>query len=189
MYDKRLALIVSGRRGLNCQDFSKKLDEKYLKSLFRLINIEINEQITIIDRNKLSSKIKTPIFAIEINMSHFLNNFIDDIYVKKPLTNFIKYLPISEFPSSYRDLSFAIKDSSKIEDVVRILSNSKSNIIKNSFMFDFYENKKINESKIGFRFIFQSSEKTLTDIEIDNEINKIIDNALSVQSVSLPGKS
>ena len=54
-------------------------------------------------------------------------------------------------------------------------------------MFDFYENKKINETKIGYRFIFQSHDKTLNDIEINLEIKKITEAALSIDSVSLPG--
>ena len=106
---------------------------------------------------------------------------------KTLLPNFVKYIPISEFPSSYRDFSFAVKDSSKITALIENLSNIDSNIVKNSFMFDFYTNKKINETKIGYRFIFQSHNKTLTDLEINIEINKITKAALSIESVSLPG--
>ena len=85
--------------------------------------------------------------------------------------------------------SFSVKDSSRITALIDHLSNIDSNIIKNSFMFDFYKNKKINETKIGFRFIFQSNDKTLTDIEINKEIKKITEVALSIDSVSLPGSS
>ena len=56
-------------------------------------------------------------------------------------------------------------------------------------MFDFYENKTANISKIGYRFILQSDERTLTDIEIDKEINKIIDTVTYIESVSLPSIS
>ena len=54
-------------------------------------------------------------------------------------------------------------------------------------MFDFYENKNTNESKIGYRFIFQSDRKTLTDTEVNKEIKKITDSILMIESVSLPG--
>ena len=56
-------------------------------------------------------------------------------------------------------------------------------------MFDFYKNKINNESKIGFRFIFQSNNRTLKDAEIDNEIEAIIKSVISIESVSLPGLS
>ena len=186
--DKTLAIIVSGRRGQNYLDFSKKLDSKYLNDLFKEINVDIEEFIINLDRDKIDSKIKTPIYAIEIKLNDlarpkFLNK---SIYPSKSLNNFIKYKPISEFPSSFRDLSFSVKDSSKIEEVILILSNYKSDLIKNSYMFDFYENKNSGESKIGFRFIFQSQNRTLKDIEIDKEINEILNSVLHINSVLLP---
>ena len=56
--------------------------------------------------------------------------FIDDLagklddylIVNKPLNKFIKYKSISDFPSSYRDLSFSIKNSQKIEQAIDTLS-------------------------------------------------------------------
>ena len=188
-HEKRLAIIVSGRIGQNYLDFSKKLDGKYLINLFKKINININQYISNIDRGKLNTKITTPIVAIEFNIKDIVNSSLKYSPEKEPLNYFIKYKKISEYPSSYRDLSFSVKDSSKIAEVISKLSNIKSKILKHSFMFDFYENKNINESKIGFRFIFQSHDKTLKDIEIDNEIKNIIDPILSIKSVSLPGLS
>ena len=187
VYTKKLALIVSGRRGLNYLDFSRKLDNKYLIELFKEIGIDINKHIKNIDRSKLSSKIKTPIFALELTIDNIVKNISNYVPLSQPPSNFVKYESISEFPSSFRDLSFSVKDSSKIEEVIKILSNSESALLKHSFMFDLYKNKKTGESKIGFRFIFQSSSRTLTDIEIDQVISTIISPILSINSVSLPG--
>ena len=186
-YEKRLAIIISGRRGQNYLDFSKKLDNKYLINLFKQRNINIEKFISNIDRNKIDSKIKTPIFAIELKIEDLIHNFSEYIGIKEISNQFIKYDPISEFPSSYRDLSFSVKDSSKISEVINALSDTKLDILKSSFMFDFYENTKTNESKIGFRFIFQSSNRTLTDTEIDDVMLGIIEPVLSIKSVSLPG--
>ena len=82
---------------------------------------------------------------------------------------------------------FIIKNSKKIEQTIDTLSAISSEIIKNSFMFDFYENTKTNEFKIGYRFIFQSNSRTLTDIEVNKEIKRITDSVLLIDSVSLPG--
>lgn len=185
--NKRLCVIVSGRQGQNYLEFSKKLNDKYLIDIFKKIDIDISNNILNIDRSKLNSKIKTPIFAIELNIEGLPIMTLNNSSKKTLLPNFVKYIPISEFPSSYRDFSFAVKDSSKITALIENLSNIDSNIVKNSFMFDFYTNKKINETKIGYRFIFQSHNKTLTDLEINIEINKITKAALSIESVSLPG--
>ena len=185
--EKKLAIIISGREGENHLDFSKKLDDEYLIKLFQKINMNIDKYFININREQIDSKIKTPIFAIELLIHDLSSKIRDYIPLNRPLDNFIKYKPISEFPSSFRDLSFSIKKSSSIHQVIHSLSEIKSDIIKNSFMFDFYENNKTNESKIGYRFIFQSHIRTLTDQEINKEIKKITNFILSIESVSLPG--
>ena len=101
--------------------------------------------------------------------------------------NFIKYRPISEFPSSSRDLSFSIKNIDKYYEIQEYLLAYKSDLIKEIFIFDFYNNKKNNEIKLGFRFIFQSNSRTLNDIEIDQEMDKIVSLSLKIDSVSIPG--
>ena len=183
----KIAIIISGRMGQNYKEFSKKLDHKYLSDIFKEININIDNDIKIIDRKTINSKLKNPIFTIELELNSLAQSFSEYSYKYETPVNFIKYKPISEFPSSFRDLSFSIKDPTKIGDVINTLSNIKSEILKNLFMFDFYENKKVNEIKIGYRFVFQSYNRTLTDIEIDNIIEEIVDSVLLIESVSLPG--
>ena len=65
--------------------------------------------------------------------------------------------------------------------------NQKIKNLKDLFIFDFYENKDKNIYKVGFRFIFQSKEKTLEDKEIDAEMSKIFNTLLEVDGVSIPG--
>ena len=43
------------------------------------------------------------------------------------------------------------------------------------------------EIKIGFRFIFQSNDRTITDEEVSEVINDIINESLKISSVSIPG--
>ena len=47
--------------------------------------------------------------------------------------------------------------------------------------------KKQTEIKIGFRAIFQSNDKTLTDGEVENSLFEIIKPVLSIKSVNVPG--
>ena len=104
----------------------------------------------------------------------------------KPI-NFIKYQPVSEFPTSTRDFSFSIKDFNKYEAVIDHLSKSNDKYLKDAFVFDFYENKKFNEIKVGVRFIFQSSSTTLSDEEIHKSINKLLKPIIDLDGVSVPG--
>ena len=100
---------------------------------------------------------------------------------------YIKYQPISEFPSSIRDLSFSIKDPKDYYELQMKILEYKHNLIKDVFIFDFYENKKNNEIKLGFRFIFQSNQKTITEIEVNEIISSIIEIATKINTVEIPG--
>ena len=68
-----------------------------------------------------------------------------------------------------------------------MIEKYKSETLKKSFMFDFYDNKDSNEIKVGYRFLFQSQNKTLTDTDIERELKNIINQILTIESVSIPG--
>ena len=57
------------------------------------------------------------------------------------------------------------------------------------FIFDFYNNQKNNEIKLGYRFIFQSKISTITESEVNNIMEDIINHTLSMDSVTIPGLS
>ena len=184
---KNIALLVSGRRGNNYKEFSQSLNKKYLIDLFDKIGIDIlDRDILNIDRSKLNSKVKTPIFIIELSIDTFLNKINYNIPESRPL-NYNQYKQISEFPSSSRDISLSITDYTKIDKVIDVLSSSSSHLLKDSFLFDFYINNKKNEIKVGYRFTFQSFSKTLTDFEIEKELNHILIPIFEIDEVSIPG--
>ena len=56
-------------------------------------------------------------------------------------------------------------------------------------MFDFYKNKELNELKVGFRFIFQSKEKTLSDKDINIMLEDILEPLLKFDGIHIPGYS
>ena len=71
----------------------------------------------------------------------------------------------------------------------KFILNFDNPLIKEIFVFDYFRNEKNNEIKIGFRFIFQSREYTVTDKVVDEVMNIIIKEALKHSSVSIPGIS
>ena len=161
--DKRLAIAVSGRQGHNFEDFNKSLDKKYLSNLLKEVDLDLEKDIINISKKDLDSKSKTKIFAIELSIKDIKNNFNKNINISKKKEEYIQYKPISEFPSSFRDLSFSIEDSSVIEQTIKKLDSINVEYLKESFMFDYYKNSATNITKVGYRFIFQSHNKTLTD--------------------------
>ena len=44
-------------------------------------------------------------------------------------------------------------------------------------------------TKIGFRFIFQSKESTITDTEVMEVMNSVISDALKIETVNIPGRN
>ena len=185
--EKKLGIIVSGRRGHNYLDFNKKLDNAYLS---KLLNQNSDNQVFVIEeisRTELKTKKKDRIFYMEISIDKLPKHLFKDSKSKIDKINFIKYQPVSEFPSSTRDFSFSIKDLTKYDIVINHLSNLSDENLKDAFIFDFYENKKLNEVKVGIRLIFQSHLNTLSDEDIKKTINRLVKPIIDIEGISIPG--
>jgi len=184
---KKLGLIISGRLGNNYNDFSKKLDHKFLNKLLNEFHYENIFEIIEIPRNNLDTKKKDKIFYVEIFLDDIPNNFFSKLDSNKKSINFISYNPVSEYPSSARDFSFLIKDLSVVQKVINMLNDISDELIKDSFIFDYYKNEKSKSIKLGYRFVFQSHLNTLSDIEINNKVDQILRPILNIDGVSIPG--
>jgi phenylalanyl-tRNA synthetase beta chain len=185
--ERKLGLIISGRRGHNYADFSKKLDFNYLN---QILNEGANQNIFTIEeisRADLKTKKKDKIFYTEVLIENIPADIYKDYKLNEEQINFIKYQPVSEFPSSVRDFSFCIVDFKKYNMVIKLISNLDDDILKHAYIFDFYENKKIKEIKVGVRLIFQSVLCTLSDEEIQKTIERLLKPILDLEGVSVPG--
>lgn len=182
-----IGIIVSGRVGNNYLDFSKKLDSKYLLNIFKKYFPDNEFIIENIDRQTIGSKLKTEICYLEIRLENILNKNLDRISLNHSPKQFNQYSQISEYPNSLRDISFAVKDAVAYKKLEKLIMKFKHEILKEVFVFDFYNNEKTNEIKIGFRFIFQSKEATITDYEVNKVMKEIIKLSLAIRSVSIPG--
>ena len=140
-----------------------------------------------ISRQNIESKSKNLINYIEISIDAFDNVNYGFDEIKMPFIEKKLYCPISDYPSSIRDLSFAIKDYSKSESLQKLLLNFHHEILKEVFIFDYYVNEKHEEIKIGFRFVFQSLDSTITDFQVSEVMNDIIKESLKFDTVSIPG--
>ena len=185
--EKKLGIIISGRRGHNYLDFSKKLDNAYISELLNKDSDSPAFEIEEISRIGLKSKKKDKIFYTEISVDKISEHIFNDLESSYRTINFIKYQSVSEFPSSHRDLSFSVKESKNFEELQHFILNFENEILKEVFIFDFFVNEKNEEIKIGFRFIFQSDKKTITEPDVSNVVNTIIKKALSLDNVSIPG--
>lgn len=185
--EKKIGIIISGRSGNNYIDFSKKLDKKYLEQTLNNKNLAPVFSIEEIPRENLKSKRKEKIYYAESLLEHIPDNiFKNSGFIEKPI-NFIRYIPVSEFPSSIRDFSFSIKNPEQYEKVISHIESFKDENLKDSFIFDFYLNKQLSEIKVGIRLIFQSPIKTLSDNDIQTSISNLLKPVIELDGVFIPG--
>ena len=186
---KILSIIATGRVGLNYKDFSKKIDIDYIANIFNKALPDTNLNFRCLPRSKINTKKKDEIIYMEINLDEINKDELKYTFTPKDLNSFAKYRPISEQPSSIKDISFSVEDEDKLKLLETLMFNFNSEILKNVFIFDYFKNTKKSIIKIGYRFTFQSHKKTLTDKEIDTEIGKIIKLIDDIDGIKIPGLS
>ncbi len=83
---------------------------------------------------------------------------------------------ISKFPDVKRDLSLVLDKAVSYADLLGHIKSKSGKILKSVSVFDVYEGDRIETGKKAYalRFIFNDSEKTLTDETIESLMNKII---------------
>jgi len=81
----------------------------------------------------------------------------------------------SDFQKSERDFAFVIDKDFRAQELIEVISNVDQNLIKTVKVFDVYQGENIPENKksIALNVTIQSSEKTLTDEDLDR-INQLI---------------
>jgi len=184
---RRLGIIASGRVGHNHKEFSKNINVKYLTDKFNeeLPNQDFNFQV--FNRETLNTKIKNEIVVSEVNIDSFSPEILNYKHNSEPPKNFNQYFPISDLPFSKRDLSFSIKDYSSCETLKKYIMGFEDKLLKEVFIFDYFYNEKNAEIKIGFRFVFQSADSTITENQVNNTISVIIEHTKNIKGVSIPG--
>jgi len=187
-----LGIICSGRVGKNYIDFSKKIDKSYLINVIKSLSNEIEVSPKYISREDLNTKLKNQIIYLEMELDNFrgyeYKHKSNLKTTKKHSRNgFTRYKPISNFPSSYRDLSFSVIDEKSYHELLDYILRYKNDLIKEIFVFDFFHNTKNNEIKLGIRIIFQSKKATITEKQVNQIMQIIEDYTISINGVSIPG--
>ena len=83
---------------------------------------------------------------------------------------------IPKFPIVSRDLSFLVDKSLSFQEMKKACKKINNKLIKRVDLFDVYEGEKIPKEKksYGLSFTISSNERTLSEKEIENLMNKII---------------
>lgn len=79
--------------------------------------------------------------------------------------------PVSVYPYTKRDISFWVSDGQSESQLREIIVNTKTQYLKKIFLFDRFE--KEERFSYAFSLIFQSNDRTLTDEDVDTDMQSI----------------
>lgn len=89
-----------------------------------------------------------------------------------------QYKEVSKFPMTYRDISFITDQNTSLNNYYEIVRDCAGNLVEEVKLLDKYENKeKFGDDKISytFRIVYRSPERTLTNEEVNQIQEKIIE--------------
>lgn len=104
--------------------------------------------------------------VLEINLTDLLVKLPDpEAYEPVEVGDEIMYKPFSIYPHMSRDIAMWVAEGTNANDVVAVLDENAGDLRVRTSQFD--EFTKDGRTSLGFRLVFQSNEKTLTDDEVN----------------------
>ena len=122
-------------------------------------------------------EIEKDVFAFELNLDLLRKHLFFDRH----------FQPIPKFPYSERDVAFLLDEGILAAEVVDFVQKNGGSLLKSVEIFDLYQGKNIPQGKksLGLRLRFQSTERTLSDKEVDQYFQEIINKTIKRFSASL----
>jgi len=154
--------------GLQPGDFENFTNKKLHSALEIRINDSVLSQFGEVDQLVLNRfDIRQPVFFADIDWNTTL------VRAKYAV---IQVEDIPKFPAVHRDLAILVASQLKYEEAKRSVEKLKINQLQDMRLFDVFESEKLGDGKksMAISFTFLDKEKTLTDKEIDEMMNRIM---------------
>lgn len=86
------------------------------------------------------------------------------------------FTPLSRFPEVRRDLAILVDEQTPVGEIMSVIDSTSSSLVKETQLFDIYQGKGVPEGRksVAFGLILQEFSRTLTDMEVDTEIENIV---------------
>lgn len=112
----------------------------------------------------LDLKERTAIFQLD------LDNIVDKVNLIK------KYKELPRYPASERDLALLVDKNIDSADLLKEIIEKGGKLLKDVEVFDLYQGDQIPENKksLAFKLIFQTSDRTLRDEEINKDFTRVV---------------
>ena len=114
-------------------------------------------------------------FKVKDNDKDYFDIDLDKLLDKK--TGKMKYKEISKYPSVKKDLAVIVDKNVTSEEIEKQIKKLAGNLLLGNKIFDVYTGTGIAENKksIAYSLEFGTSDRTLTDEEINKVLEKIIE--------------
>ncbi|MBX2902184.1 MAG: phenylalanine--tRNA ligase subunit beta [Chitinophagales bacterium] len=88
----------------------------------------------------------------------------------------ITFKPLPKYPSVKRDLALVVEKDVTFSAIETLAKKESKNLLTEISLFDVYEGEKIEAGKksCAVSFVFQHSEKTLTDEEVEKTMSRLV---------------
>ena len=108
----------------------------------------------------------------ELNLSELLTKLPEPAaYDPVVVGEEIQYRPFSQYPHMSRDIAMWVSEGTTAKEVEAILNEYAGDLRVRTTLFD--EFSKDGRTSYAFRLVFQSTEKTLTDEEVNTVMDKV----------------
>ena len=87
-----------------------------------------------------------------------------------------EYEPVPKYPSIMRDISLLVPTDLRVNRILEEMQRAAPKFLDDVDLVDFYEDTNFKEGRksLTFRLVFQADDRTLTDEEVGQEMEKII---------------
>ena len=86
------------------------------------------------------------------------------------------FRPLSRFPEVRRDLAIVVDEIVPVAAIMSVIDEVSSDLLKESRLFDVYQGQGVDEGRksVAFGLILQEFSRTLTDHDVESEIENIV---------------
>lgn len=196
---KHLALLTTGKSAESWQAGRQATDFFFLKNIFENVLTQLRidgsrfavEQIengyyqyALAYTNRESKKVVATIGrlrnvvckAFDIKQEVFYADVDWDLLFKLIPAKSVKYEEISKFPEVRRDLALVVNKDVSFAQIEVVAYQTEKKLLKSVSLFDVYTGDKLpeNTKQYAIAFILQDKERTLTDKQIENVMQKLL---------------
>lgn len=169
LYDvKGLIESIGERFGISFQwaEGTLPVFEQGQQSKVLVDGIELGTFGAVSDEALKAAEIEQPVYLAELDLDRLISL----------ITSSRHFQAIPAYPASTRDMAIILDSTVPSGDVLRAAKGAGGQHLKSVYLFDVYTGKQVPEGKksLALGFVFQSSERTLTEADVQSDWDAIL---------------